>query len=243
MAVTEAQVRAYLEPEEPGYPAAAAALGADALPVLERLVTDADPLLASKAAYLASLIPDEGSGRVLERAARSEHPTVRIAAAAGLPKHPEVSDDAVAELLGDRDEGVRKVARKSLRGRVTPGLRNRLGARAATEQDPARRAAFTSALDDAGMTREPEDHGGGPYPDRGTDAERSLGEGGGDETDAGSSVARPSDPETDGGGGGDLRTGATSHGDGDSDGPDGGGVIETESAGDGGTSAHGGGRI
>ena len=46
----EAQVRKYLDPEEPDYKAAAAALGAEALPVLESLVRGADPLLASKAA-------------------------------------------------------------------------------------------------------------------------------------------------------------------------------------------------
>ena len=88
MATTEAQVRAYLEPEEPNYPAAAAALGAEALPVLDTLVRGGDPLLASKAAYLASMIPDEQAARVLEQAARSAHPTVRVAAAAGMQTQP-----------------------------------------------------------------------------------------------------------------------------------------------------------
>ncbi len=95
MATTEAQVRAYLEPEEPNYKAAAAALGAEALPVLETLVQGADPLLASKAAYLASLVPDERAARVLEQASRSEHATVRVAAAAGLQKLADLDDPQI----------------------------------------------------------------------------------------------------------------------------------------------------
>jgi hypothetical protein len=118
MATTEAQVRKYLDPEEPKYSEAAAALGPDALPVLQRLVREADPLLASKAAYLASLIPDAQAGRVLEEAAHSDHATVRIAAAAGLAKRADIGDDVAAELMNDPDPGVRKMAAKTARSRA-----------------------------------------------------------------------------------------------------------------------------
>src|SRR5688500_13669650 len=99
MAMNEARVRAHLEPEEPNYKAAAADLGPEALPILEALVVGSDPLLASKAAYLASLIPGDEAARVLETASRSDHPTVRVAAAAGLQKRPDVSDDVASTLM------------------------------------------------------------------------------------------------------------------------------------------------
>ena len=145
MPTTHAQVRAYLEPEEPDYTAAAAALGPDALPALEALVQDVDSLLASKAAYLASLIPDERAARVLEQAAHSRDATVRVAAAAGLQKRPEVTDEVAVDLMTDEDQGVRKVAAKA--GRMTPALRELIAERAASDQDPSRRAAARAAIE------------------------------------------------------------------------------------------------
>ena len=90
MAESEAQVRKYLDPEEPNYAKAAAALGAEPCP-FSSAREGADPLLASKAAYLASLIPDPRAARVLEVAARSPEATVRVAAAAAAHRHPELA--------------------------------------------------------------------------------------------------------------------------------------------------------
>jgi hypothetical protein len=70
MAVTSEQVRAALTPEEPDYEAAAE-LGPEALPHLQRLVEGADPNLASKAAYLAGRIGDPEAASILETAAAS----------------------------------------------------------------------------------------------------------------------------------------------------------------------------
>jgi hypothetical protein len=56
MTITMRDARAQLDPEEPDYHQAAE-LGPAALPLLEQLVRGADPMLAAKAAYLASLIP------------------------------------------------------------------------------------------------------------------------------------------------------------------------------------------
>ena len=212
MAVSEAEVRTYLDPEEPNYPAAAAALGAGALPVLEQLVSGSDPLLASKAAYLASLIPDPGAARVLDLAARSREATVRVAAAAGAQRRPELAG-FVNTLLIDDDHGVRKVAARaaSARPRAQPGVL------------PA------------------EDHGGGPDPAEDSGGDRSPGEGGGstDTADRPVAVLAGAD-DSDGGGGGDLGSASDADVDGVSDGPDGGGVLPAALAGQGDTT-HGGG--
>jgi hypothetical protein len=202
MAVTEAEVRKYLDPEEPNYPKAAAALGADALPVLERLVSAGDPLLASKAAYLASLIPDPGASRVLDIAARSSEPTVRVAAAAGAQRRPELAA-VVDDLATDPDQGVRKVAGRAARGRP--------------------RAQPAAPPDD--------DHGGGPDPEDDSADERSSGEGGGSVDIAGRAAATlPGRIDSDGGGGGDLGTSPAGVLHDTSAGPDGGGVLPSEFA-------------
>jgi len=66
-------------------------------------------MLASKAAYLASLIPGAESAGILEKAAQHDHAVVRVAAAAGLHNLPG-ADAArlVQRSLLDSDAGVRK---------------------------------------------------------------------------------------------------------------------------------------
>jgi hypothetical protein len=221
MPTTEAQVRAYLEPEEPNYQAAAAALGAEALPVLESLIQSADPLLASKAAYLASMIPGEQAARAMEQAARSDHPTVRVAAAAGLRKRSDLSDDVTNALMADPDQGVRKVAAKAARGR-------------------SRSAAPGTAPEHPAAARTVEDeHGGGSSPDTHPGAASSPGEGGGD---AGNQRHGSAVTDSESGGGGDV-TGAAGTGSRAVDGPDGGGSAGGGAHGDADVSDHGGGRF
>lgn len=121
MEVTMKQVLDLLNPDEPDY-FEAAKIGAGALIHLNQLVMGADGLLASKAAYLASLIDDPKSIDVLQNAAKSKHPEVRVAAASGaknLIKKNLVKDDqrTVDNLLNllknDSDPGVRKWVQKS----------------------------------------------------------------------------------------------------------------------------------
>jgi HEAT repeat protein len=114
MVVTMQQVLDALSPDELDYNRAAK-LGPDALPYLEHLVKTADPLLASKATYLSSLIADERSVTVLKIAAQSDYPEVRVAAAAGASNLPEPAANEVLSLLkNDDDIGVRKVTNSSL---------------------------------------------------------------------------------------------------------------------------------
>jgi hypothetical protein len=112
MPVTMEDVRAALDPEEPNYPKAAR-LGPEALPHLKELVNSGDAMLASKAAYLASLIADEGATDVVEHAARRSEPIVRVAAAAAAANLAGAAGERVLRSLAtDTDPGVRKVARE-----------------------------------------------------------------------------------------------------------------------------------
>jgi hypothetical protein len=134
MAVTMKQVRAALDPEEPSY-AEAAKLGPGALPHLETLVSSEDTMLASKAAYLASLIRHPRSASVIAKAARSSDPAVRVAAAAAASKLPASAASAVLlDLVDDSDPGVRKFVRKAAPGKPSPKLAQALKA---IEEEPA----------------------------------------------------------------------------------------------------------
>ena len=118
MPVSMEDVRKVLDPEEPDY-SAAARLGEDALPHLEVLVRGDDAMLASKAAYAASLI--EGGSDVVEVAAGSDDPVVRVAAAAAVRNLPgDRARPMLRQLSEDDDPGIRKVARASERG-LAPG--------------------------------------------------------------------------------------------------------------------------
>ena len=115
MVVTKQQIIDMLNPDEPNY-REAAKLGPDALPHLDTLVKTADPLLASKATYLASFIQGEQSIDVLKAAAQSEHPEVRVAVAAGARNLSiTVVRDVLFKLLADEDIGVREEAMNSLK--------------------------------------------------------------------------------------------------------------------------------
>ena len=113
MAVSMEDVRRVLDPEEPNYEAAAK-LGTEALPHLQALVTGEDSMLASKAAYAASMLQGAAGEGVVRAAATSDNPVIRVAAAAAarnLP--PESASEVLVELEDDQDPGIRKVARAS----------------------------------------------------------------------------------------------------------------------------------
>jgi HEAT repeat protein len=102
-------VRAFVEPDEPDYAGAALALGPDALPFLAELAAGNDPMLASKAVYLAGLIGGDDATPILERAAEHHDPVVRVALAATIQNVDDnLTFDMARRLLGDPDLGVRR---------------------------------------------------------------------------------------------------------------------------------------
>lgn len=134
MAVTMQQVLALLNVDEPSY-AKASQLGPDALPHLEALIDGPDVMLASKAAYLAGLIPGDRSLPLVKRAATRPDPRVRIAAAATAPNLTQAAaDEVLLTLVGDRDVGVRKTVVKSVSPNADAALRARLDE--LSRQDP-----------------------------------------------------------------------------------------------------------
>lgn len=146
MPVTMDDVRAVLTAEEVDY-TSAAGLGPEALPYLEELVRSADPLLASKATYLASLIRDGRSVQIIELAAQRPEPAIRVAAAAGLTNLQEQEASPLMGLLiEDGDVGVRKVALKSAAAFASPAMDERMQRVAARDPEPALRELATRSL-------------------------------------------------------------------------------------------------
>jgi HEAT repeat protein len=140
MPVTMQDVLALIDLDEIDYPAAAEQLGPEALPLLEELAGGGDAMLASKAVYLASLISDPGSARIVERAAQHPDPRVRVAAAAGLRNLPEQDvEPQIDGLLEDSDVGVRKVALQSAAAFDTPAMTTRVQRLAERDPEPAMR--------------------------------------------------------------------------------------------------------
>jgi len=114
MPVTMQQVLDVLNPDEPNY-LQAANLGPEALPYLENLIKTGQPMIASKATYLVSLIKDKKSVDILKVAAMNKNPVIRVAAAAASKNLSlNLAKDVLSLLHNDDDAGVRKQAEKSL---------------------------------------------------------------------------------------------------------------------------------
>jgi HEAT repeat protein len=147
LAVTSEQVRAALDPEEPDYEAAAG-LGPDALPHLQRFVEGPDPNLASKAAYLAGRIGDPKAGPILEQAATSDDPAIRAAAAGGVGHLPDEQAEAVVlTLVDDDDPGVRKTALKAVPASPSEDLAAKVEVLREHEPEPAVREVAAEVAD------------------------------------------------------------------------------------------------
>lgn len=121
MTVTMDQVLEALDTFEPKYDEASR-LGSEALPHLETLVKGEDLLLASKAAYLVTLIENDRSLPILQAATKSKFSQVRYAVASGSQKLRIPGVDEVLDLLkDDNDPVVRKRALKSIELRRNHG--------------------------------------------------------------------------------------------------------------------------
>ena len=132
------EIRLELDRDELDYPALATKLGPDSLPSLDALVTEDEPRIASKAAYLAALIAGPTSDRVVALAARSRHDVVRVAAAAAMAVLPADQVTGIAEeLLSDPDVGVRARAAKSAVALNDPALLERVRTMADQDSAPA----------------------------------------------------------------------------------------------------------
>jgi HEAT repeat protein len=131
MAVTMDQVLGLIDKDEPEYEQAAK-LGPEALPLLQTIAEADNVLLASKAAYLASLIGGDGAADLLQKAAERPEPELRVTVAHALRNADEGQHVLLESLLGDADVGVRtmalttvgRIGAKPLRDRVTELSKN-----------------------------------------------------------------------------------------------------------------------
>ncbi len=146
MPLTLQQVQFQLDTDEPNY-TALAQLGAESVPILALLVRGAAPGIASKAAYLASLIDSDDAHELVENAASSPHDIVRVAAAAGLRNlAPEQVTSTVDRLLDDKDVGVRKQALLAAAGLGIVALKPKLQKIAARDREPGLRQLAKQSL-------------------------------------------------------------------------------------------------
>ena len=101
-------------------------LGAGSVKHLRAIVNGSDRNLAAKATYLAGLLDTDKSAEVVEIAAKSRKPAIRVAAASAAGElSPERAERILDRLLKSRDLGVRKTALRAAE-RTTPKIRKRL---------------------------------------------------------------------------------------------------------------------
>lgn len=151
---TNQQVRTWLDPEEPDYLAAARALGAAALPAIIQLIQGSDLALASKATYLASLIPHPDAAVALRAAQRRSEPLMRVDAASGIRNLDAASGEALFDALHrDSDAGVRKVAVRSAAAMNSPAILQRLRTLSTTDPEPSLRELAGTLLRTANPPR------------------------------------------------------------------------------------------
>ncbi|MCA5892922.1 hypothetical protein LEP48_06080 [Isoptericola sp. NEAU-Y5] len=118
------ELRRLLDADETQYDAIAARLTPDDLPTVRELAHDENPLRASKAVYLASLL---GGADVVVEAATADDPILRAASASALTNLPPRERAGIAEkLVGRGDVAVDKLVIRSLEGAVPSALADRL---------------------------------------------------------------------------------------------------------------------
>lgn len=139
MTVTLEQVERILAAEEPDY-TAAAQLGSDALPHLEKLASKAGTAIAVKAVYLASLIGGDAADRAIDAASQRQDPVLRVTAAAALGRLSAARlADVAQRLVTDPDRSVRLRAIRTVPVKAHPTLALRLQSLAdAAHPGPAR---------------------------------------------------------------------------------------------------------
>lgn len=100
-----------VEPEEGMY----GGIGPAEIGLLEQLLADKEPWLASRAVFALSRIPDARAVAILARAAGDPRQEVRVAVAAAVSQvEPANANPILLKLLADTELGVRKFALQSV---------------------------------------------------------------------------------------------------------------------------------
>jgi hypothetical protein len=122
--MTVDELRRLLDADETQYSRIAPQLTEADLPMVTELAHDENPMRASKAVYLASLL---GGADVVAEAADATDPILQAASASALANLPAAERAPIAErLVGRGDAAVDKLAIRSLEGELSPNLTDRL---------------------------------------------------------------------------------------------------------------------
>ena len=129
MALSKEELRLLLSNEEPNYPEIAAKIDADSIPALDALSTDADIMTATKAVYLASLLPNTKAHAVVTKASKSSNALLKIASASALVNLPDATKHKIAEkLITDADVSVQKLVINSVQTTASSKLKEQIKA-------------------------------------------------------------------------------------------------------------------
>ena len=135
------------EPDESTF----SGIGPSELPLLEQLLSDPEPWMASRAVFAASRIPGAHAKAILVRAAADPRPQLRVAAAAAAANlAPADANSLLLQALSDADLGVRKFAIRSVAATHSEQVRARLRELESGDPAPAIRDAARSRLADIG---------------------------------------------------------------------------------------------
>ena len=114
MPMTLEQLRSQLsaiEPDERMYQG----IGPSEIPLLEQLLQDEEPWMASRAVFALSRIPHPEAMRILSQVTADPRPEVRVSLAASARNMPpQAASDILLNLLDDADVGVRKFSVDSI---------------------------------------------------------------------------------------------------------------------------------
>lgn len=100
-----------IEPNEAMY----AGIGASEIPLLKQLLNDPEPWMSARAIFALSRIADESAVEIIRKSIHDVRPEVRVAIAASATNLAvNDSNTILAEILDDKDVGVRKFAVQSV---------------------------------------------------------------------------------------------------------------------------------
>ncbi|CCH52338.1 hypothetical protein BN8_01332 [Fibrisoma limi BUZ 3] len=127
MALSPTELRLRLSSDEPDYAQLAQLIDGSDVSVLLQLANDPDPMLASKAVYLASLLPNPQAHDIVVTASNSPRALVRIASASALVNLPDEVRYPIADRLIDADDvSVKKLAIKAVEQAAPAALKQKL---------------------------------------------------------------------------------------------------------------------
>jgi HEAT repeat protein len=116
MSMTREEMQIALSRDEPDYAELAGRLDASDLPLLREFAASEDLMLATKAVYLASLVPgDEAAADIVDAAARSQNELLRIAAASALSNIASERRNGIAlTLIDDSSIEIQKLTLRAI---------------------------------------------------------------------------------------------------------------------------------